>query len=90
MGFLINKHVPRFMEKRPGLLLCQVLVKPSDYKCLNRDSYLDCAQLYEFENDELSDARDYINSSTKLAIKMAVAVAEPIERCYKKAILNSA
>lgn len=86
MGFLINTDIPRFIKNNPELLLGQIVIKTADYNCLSHDSYIDCTQLYPFENAIL-ESRDCVNNKTKMAIKMAVSASVTIERCYKKIIL---
>jgi hypothetical protein len=87
MGFLINTEIPKFIQNNPSLVISQVEIKASDYRCLTHNSYIDCVQLYSFENAELED-REEVNKQTKLAIKMAVSICDAIERGYKKLILN--
>ena len=90
MGFLINKRINPFIKNNPSLLICQITIRTSDYRCLDRISYINCAQLYPFEETELLEVRDPINSKTKMAIKMAVAASTTVVRCNKKIILDSA
>jgi hypothetical protein len=86
MGFFINTDISNFVKNRPHLSECQVVIKASDHKCLKYDSYVDCANIYAFEDAELSDIRDSVNNQAKTKIKAAVALSKTIEGCYKKII----
>lgn len=41
---LINSEINQYIQKRPRLLSCQVLLKGEDYDFLSHDSYANCAQ----------------------------------------------
>lgn len=86
MGFLINSEIHRFIQNRQYLLISQVVIKAADYKCLNHDSYVNCVDLFPFENSDLSEIRDPINDETRMAIKKAASLSKNIEGCYKKII----
>lgn len=88
-GFFINTGIRQFVQKQPELLVCQVSIKETNYKCLDHDSYVDCAKLYLFEDTELLDVRDPINQQTKADIKKAVAVSKTIVVRHKKLIMAS-
>lgn len=88
-GFFINTGIRQFVQKQPDLLICQVSIKAKDYKCLDHNSYVDCAELCLFENTELLDSREPINEQTKTEIKKAVAVSKTIIVRHKKLILAS-
>jgi hypothetical protein len=89
MGFLINSIVRPFILKRPDLLRCQVKIKASDYKFLDHDSYIDCVELYPFEDTDLIDKKDTINMITKAEIKRAVKGSDTIVTRYQKLILSN-
>lgn len=86
MGFLINSEIHPFIKNRQHLLISQVAIKASDYKCLDYDSYVNCVDLYPFENSDLTKIRDPINDDTRIAIKKAASLSKNIEGCYKKII----
>jgi hypothetical protein len=86
MGFLVNSNISKFIQQRPHMLVCQVLIKESDYWFLSRDSYLDCSQLFPFDEVELVDGRGPVTDQTKNEIKNAVANAVTIENHYKQLI----
>lgn len=41
---LINSGINPYIEKRPRILSCQVMLKSDDYDFLSHDSYANCAQ----------------------------------------------
>ena len=90
MGFLINSTISKYIQNRPHLLICQALIEESNNKCLSRDSYADCIDLYEFEDTELIEYYDPISKQAMARIKEAVKSSKTIEVRYKKLILSEA
>ena len=88
-GFFINTDVRPFVQRQPELSACQVTIKAIDYKCLNHNSYVDCTELYPFEEVELHDIKDPINQQTKAEIKKAVSMSKTIVVRHQKLILAS-
>ena len=88
MGFLINSGVNRYIQKQPDLLACQAVIEASSHRCLDHDSYVDCVDLYPFEDAELVDGRDPISKQARAEIEKAVANSKTIEKRYKKLILG--
>ncbi|MBQ7742019.1 MAG: hypothetical protein IJT90_03720 [Bacteroidaceae bacterium] len=41
---LINSEINPYIQKRPRMLSCQVMLKGDDYDFLSHDSYANCAQ----------------------------------------------
>ncbi len=41
---MINSEINPYIQKRPRMLSCQVLLKSADYDFLSHDSYANCAQ----------------------------------------------
>ena len=41
---LINSEINPYIQRRPRMLSCQVLLKDDDYDFLSHDSYANCAQ----------------------------------------------
>jgi len=41
---LINSKINLYIQRRPRMLSCQVLLKSADYDFLSHDSYANCAQ----------------------------------------------
>lgn len=87
LGFLINTKIANFVLKRPELLKSQVPIKSSDYWYLTHDSYLDCSQLYPFDNDDLNDGRGKLLKSMITSIKSVVSTSTTLEPHYIKLIL---
>lgn len=88
MGFLINSNIHKYIQNRPDLLICQAIIEESNHKCLSRDSYVDCIDLYEFEDTELVEDCGPISKQAIAQIKEAVNNSKTIEGRYKKLILG--
>ena len=86
MGFLVNSGIHSFIQRQPDLLCCQILVKNFDYKFLDHNSYIDCSELFEFDDSDLISPRDPVSNITKKAIQKAVSNAKTIPPYYKKLI----
>ena len=56
--FVINSSVHPYIQSRPDMLKCQVLLAASDYGFLDHDSYVDCSQVIDSvaETDQNSSA----------------------------------
>ena len=89
MGFLVNSDLSNFILKRPDLLMCQVPLSASDYGFLSHNSYLDCGQLYSFDDAVLVISISNINTKTRSVIKTAVSKAKTIAPRYKGLILGA-
>ena len=55
---LINSEINSYIQKRPRMLSCQVILRGDDYDFLSHDSYANCAQpvrakLEAFISDEM-------------------------------------
>ena len=88
MGFLINSTIHPFIQKRSELLACQADIEAASHACLDYDSYVDCIDLYEFEDAELTHSRGAISDQAKAEIKKAVTHSKTIEKRYKRLILG--
>lgn len=88
MGFLINSSIRKYIQNRPNLLASQAVIEESNHKCLSRDSYVDCIDLYEFEDTELVEDYGPISKQAMIRIKEAVDNSKTIEVRYKKLILG--
>ena len=88
MGFLINTTIRLFVQRQPDLLACQVYVKASDHQCLDRNSFIDCSDLKEFDDDQLIAEREPLDKQTIEQIKRVVNNAKTIEPIYKKLIIG--
>ena len=89
MGFLVNSTIARYISNRTYMLECQVILSKSDYGFLFHDSYLDCAQIYPFEDAGLVIGLEVVNDKTKAEIKAVVSIARTIEKRYQNLILNN-
>ena len=89
LGFFINSNIHPYVQNRPKLLECQILIRASDNWFLNHDSYIDCTQLYQFGDDNLVDGREIANEEIKNEIKRVVSNATLIEKRYRNSILNN-
>lgn len=87
MGFFINTEINSYIKNRPELLACQVVIKASNHRCLDWDSYVDCNELFRFKDAELS-ARNLVVKQTRDAIKVAVNISETLEERHRKLILG--
>jgi len=85
-GFFINTDIHPYIQNRPHLSSCQVVIKASYYRFLDYDSYIDCSQLRKFKDSDLTGKSWAINRQTKAEIQKVVASAKTIEPCYKKLI----
>lgn len=88
MGFLINSSIRKFIQNQPHRLRCQAIIEESNHKCLSRDSYVDCIDLYEFEDAELIEDYGPISKQAMARIKGAVTNSKTLEKRYKKLILG--
>ena len=86
MGFLINSNIHPYLKKRRNLLAAQIPISAIDYGFLDHDSYINCAELFQFEMSELKRYLQIIDNRTKKEIKKAVANSDTIERIYIKLI----
>ena len=41
---MINSEINQYIQRRPRMLSCQVLLKSADYEFLSHDSFANCAQ----------------------------------------------
>jgi hypothetical protein len=87
MGFLVNSEISKFTANKPDLLQCQVPLKKEKFHFLFYDSYLDCAQLYPFSEDELNIGLEIIDDNTKEEIKKSVLKAKTIAKRHVKLIM---
>lgn len=88
MGFLINSSIHKYIQNRPNLLACQAVIEESNHKCLSHDSYVDCADLYEFDDTELVEDYGPVSKQAITRIKKAVNNSKTIEIRYKRMILG--
>ena len=88
MGFLINSSIHKYIQNRPDLLASQAVIEESNHKCPSHDSYVDCIDLYAFNDTELVEDWGPISKQAMIRIKTAVDNSRTIEVRYKKLILG--
>lgn len=88
MGFLINSVIHQYIQNRPELRICQAFIEEANHKCLSRNSYVDCIDLYKFKDTELIEDYGHISKQAIARIKKAVDNSKTIEVRYKKLILG--
>jgi len=87
-GFFINTDEMRpFIKKKPEFIKAQVEIRETYYRFLDHKSYINCAELREFDDGYLTDRRTPVNIITKAEIRKAVKDSGLIETRYEKLIL---
>lgn len=84
-GFLINTKICPYVQKRPELLACQVLISAEKYGFLGHDSYIDCSNVLSFKGSKLRSIQS-IQNNTRKEIKKVVSATKLIAPIYKKLI----
>lgn len=87
-GFLINSEIDPWIQIRPEMLAGQVPLKAAEHPCLTHDSYVDCLDLFRFDDFELTNLRDEVSENAKSSILEAVEGSKTIARRYKRLILS--
>lgn len=96
--FIINSAIHPYILARSQLLSCQVKIIATDYDFLDRDSYINCADVQTlFSHDEiraqlLSDIRrikGMLLESTKREIVRVVQTAKTISPKHKRMIVSA-
>ena len=86
-GFLVNSRINAWIAKHPKLCGCQARLEASEHPCLDKDSWVDCLDLYDFPDTELRCDRGPISVQGIDAIRRAVSDSTTIAVRYKKLIL---
>ena len=89
MGFLINSRIHPFIQCNPEMLACQASIGIAGHRFLNHRSYVDCNNLYEFEESGLTNNLGPVSEEAKKSIKQAVGNAKTVEPVYSRLILES-
>lgn len=89
-AFLINSSIDVWIEIKPELLECQAEIKSADHPCLVRDSFVNCLDLFRFDDFELTHDRDLVSEEAKDAILGAVSRTKTIVSRHKKLIQGQA
>jgi len=69
-GFLINSTVCQFVQDRPELKECQVIITESQYRFLTHTSFVDCSKHFEFEDWELTPKHKILENTKNEIIKV--------------------
>jgi hypothetical protein len=89
MGFLINTNIDKWIQIDPDKVLTQANIRAAEHKCLDYDSFVDCLELFPFDESELTNKRDPVSPAAKAAIQAAVTNSKTLVTKYKKLILKS-
>jgi len=85
-GFLINSIINNFILNRSYLLPCEAQILASQHSFLNYDSYVDCREIFMFDESELIDTRGILSSDAKEAVINAVNACPVLENIHKTRI----
>lgn len=90
MAFLINSEIHKLIQKSPELLAGQAKLLQSQHSSswMHWDSYVDCNELFEFTDAELTLHRDAVSADGIKEIKRAVSDSILLERELKVLILK--
>lgn len=88
MGFLINTNIDHWIQIDPVKLATQAIILAEEHPCLEYDSYVDCHELFPFDESELTNKRDPISPTAKASIKTAVSNSKALVTKHKKLILK--
>ncbi len=88
LGCFINSILSQWLQDRPYMLVCEVVIPGLNYSGINHDSFIDCQQFYPFNDSELVDSRGLLSDELKTAVLNAIANCPTLPVKYKKAILS--
>jgi len=89
MGFLINSEIDPWIQISKERMACQAPIRAEEHPgCLTYDGYVDCLELYPFEDFELTEPRDAVSENLRAAILASVRNAITIPCRYRRLILN--
>jgi hypothetical protein len=73
LSFFINSEINQYIENKPALAKCQVLIKQEQHTFLKYDSYVACHELYPIcQSDVLKDLLDGSVKWTPLSRQISV------------------
>lgn len=96
--FFINSHIHPYIRKRRWLRDCQVLLRASDYSCLNRDSFVNCSEVvngFELPTikgqllDDMGRIEDELRVDVRREIVRVVRAATTISCQHKRLIVQA-
>lgn len=89
-AFLINSRIHPFIQNNPDLLLCQSQILADEHRILQRDSFVDCKDLYKFTAWDFRSDKGAISSAARNHILEAVQQCPTLKRKHKKMIFANA
>ena len=87
-GFFINSSINNYIVKRPYLLSCEAKILSSQHHFLNHDSYVDCREIFRFDDSELTNTRGVLSADGQAEVINAVASCPVLEQIHKNRILT--
>ena len=78
LGFLINSEIDVWIQINPLLSSSQIEISASEHSCLKYDSFVNCHELYNFDDFQLVNVRDEVSEEVKQEILKAVEESKTI------------
>jgi hypothetical protein len=100
--FAINSQVNNYIQQRPHLKACQIILRSSEYTFLGHDSYLDCSEVIDslrvddIMNQLMSDTSRAVGALNLVQVQNIMSVIHPAlsisrkHKCDIEAALGSA
>jgi len=85
-GFFINSKINSYISNRAYLLSCEAIILSTQHTFLVHDSYIDCREIFPFNNEELTDSRGLLSSDGQVSVLNAVASCPVLEQIHKNRI----
>jgi len=85
-GFFINSKINSYISNRAYLLSCEAIILSTQHTFLVHDSYIDCREIFPFNNCELTDSRGLLSSDGQVSVLNAVASCPVLEQIHKNRI----
>lgn len=89
LGFLINTIINDWFKKDASRLASQANTLASEHSTLSYDSFVDCWELFEFDETELTQPQGTVSKTAKLSIKAAVGKSKTLIPKHKILIRDS-
>ena len=87
MDFFINSRINSYIANRPYLLSCEAKIDSCQHTFLAHDSYVDCREIFHFNNDELTNSRGGLSADGKIAVTNSVNSCPVLEKIHKDRIV---
>jgi hypothetical protein len=88
-GFLINSAVLDFIKSSSVLNKLQVPIDKSDYSFLKRNSFINCAHIFPFDDGILTSFQQDTTEQTKVKIKSLMSIAKSVPDNLRELISSS-